>query len=196
MALPLLRTGITEREYADLEELAPHRSEYFDGQMYAMSGGTDVHSGLCAAVLHALMSLVDRSRCRVFESNLRVRVAATGLQTYPDASVVCGPLQYWEQRRDCIENPTLLVEVLSPGTAAYDRAFKFDNYRLIPTLREYALVWQSRERIEVFRRERDDLWSHHVANGRSAEAELTCLGIKLKLADIYAGMKLPRRADW
>ncbi|MBM3734776.1 MAG: Uma2 family endonuclease [Acidobacteria bacterium] len=176
----------TELEYAAMEEMADHRSEFFNGEIFAMTGGTRTHSRLCIAVLLRLETGVAGSRCEVLDSNLRIRIAATGLQTYPDASVVCGDAQFWGQSEDCVMNPRLIVEVHSKGTASYGRGKKFEHYKQIPSLQEYVLVWQDRMRIEVFRREAG--WAGIAAEGPSATARLESIGVDLPLAGIYTGI--------
>ncbi|MBM3736423.1 MAG: Uma2 family endonuclease [Acidobacteria bacterium] len=141
MALPM--EMFTESEYAALEAKANYRSEFINGQISAMAGGISTHAALCLAVGSAIRAKL-KNRCMAYGSDLRIRVRATALQTYPDVSVVCGPCQYWGKHTDCVENPVVLVEVLSRGTAAYDRGAKFAHYKLIESLREYVLVWQSR----------------------------------------------------
>ncbi len=196
MALPWLKTGVSEHEYAEMEAKADYRSEFCNGQVYAMSGGTDIHSALCASMIRHVGNQLDGRRCRVFDSNLRIRVTKSELQTYPDVSVVCGPLKFWEQRTDCIVNPVVVVEVLSEGTAGYDRGFKFSNYKLIESLREYVLVWQTRERIEVYRRGDGGEWEHQIADGRKAKVDLKSIGVTLSLAEVYFGLRLRRTANW
>ena len=186
----------TAQEYADLEAKADYRSEYYNGEIFAMAGGTDVHSDLCSAMIEDLRRQTRRGSCRVYTSDLRIHVRASGLQTYPDVSVVCGPRQYWEKRTDCIENPIVIVEVLSEGTAGYDRGKKFENYKLIDSLREYVLVWQTRIRMEVFRRDDGGEWSHEFVEGKRGKLTLGSIGATISLARAYSGIELPPEADW
>lgn len=180
----------TEAEYAELEANAEYKSEYFQGEIFAMAGGTMPHGELSVATVAALRASIDRTRCRVLNSDVRVRIAATGLQTYPDASVVCGEPQMTAGRRDCYENPVLIVEVLSQNTESYDRTRKFEHYKRIPSLREYLLLSQTRVRAELFRRGSGGAWPKSTAEGMDAAIELESLGVTLRLRDIYEGIEL------
>jgi Uma2 family endonuclease len=132
-AWPQLRR-FTPEEYLEIERKATFKSDYLNGQIYAMAGGDPKHSAVAANVITALsMQLWDRP-CQVFTSDLKVRTTPGGLFAYPDASVVCGDLEFHDNREDVVTNPVILVEVLSPSTAAYDRLVKFDQYRQIPNL--------------------------------------------------------------
>jgi Uma2 family endonuclease len=112
-------------------------------------------------------------------------ISATGLYTYPDASVICGPLEFDDEQRDTVVNPTLLVEVLSGSTEAYDRGKKFGHYRQIPTLREYLLVSQEEPKIERFLRNDDGTWTLTEAVGLDATLSLPTRGIEISLREIF-----------
>lgn len=180
----------TEIEYADLELKAPYKSEYFNGEIFAMAGGSMPHSEIKVSIISLLRSSVDRHRCRVLDSDFRIRVAATGFQTYPDASVVCGAPQFGLGRRDCLENPTVIVEVLSESTQAFDRGEKFEHYKKIPSLREYVLAWQTRPRLEIFRRQPDGTWLASTFDGIDSSAALESIGVTIRTGDVYEGIEL------
>jgi Uma2 family endonuclease len=175
---------LTYPEYLALERDLDVRHEYLDGQVVAMAGGTLEHSALCLAVAGELRTRMGRGPCRPFESNARVRVLATGLATYPDVSVVCGPPQRDPQDADAIANPTVLVEVLSPSTAAWDRGEKWWHYKQIPSLREYVLVSSDRERIEVFRRSDADAWIW-LDHGPGDAVTLASVDVTLDVDAVY-----------
>lgn len=137
-----------------------------------------------------LRDVIDRKRCTVLSSDVRIRIAASGLQTYPDVSVVCGKPKFGTKSRDSHENPVLIVEVLSPTTEAYDRGGKFAEYKLIESLREYLLVSQAGVRVELFRKQPDGTWSAAIAEGLQAELRLDSVGVTMRLADIYEGIEL------
>lgn len=183
-------TRYTEIEYADLELKAAYKNEYFNGEIFAMAGGSMPHSEIKVSILSLLRAGVNRQRCRVLDSGFRIRVAATGLQTYPDASVICGAPEFGLGRRDCFENPIVIVEVLSESTQAYDRGEKFEHYKRIPSLREYVLAWQTRPRVEVFRRQPDGAWTASVFDGEDSAVSLESIGVALRVGDIYAGIEL------
>ncbi len=185
---------LTPEQYLDLERIAEGKSEYLDGEMFAMSGGSPEHSLISANLARAVGNqLLDRP-CRVYSSDLKVHVVSTGLYTYPDLSVVCGePSVGVDAHRDVLLNPTLLIEVLSPTSEAYDRGEKFAHYRSIPSLREYVLVSQEKPLVETFlRRNKGGIWSFTEASGREATVELASIEVQVALAEIYAKVNLVR----
>jgi Uma2 family endonuclease len=181
----------TLEDYLGVEEMSSVRHEFVDGQIFAMAGGTPEHAALSAAVVVALGTKLRGKPCRPYSADLRVRVLATGLATYPDAAVVCGEPARDPASPTHITNPTLLVEVLSPSTEEYDRGEKREHYQQIEALREYVLVAQERRRVEVFRRA-EGAWAHEVY-GAGSTIELASLGITLSTDDLYtdAGLDLP-----
>ena len=139
------------RDYLAVEEVSAIKHEFLDGEIYAMAGGSVLHAALSAsalAVLHAQL----KGRCRVFSSDLRIRVLATGLASYPDVTVVCGPVETDPESADTVVNPTLVVEVLSPGTMDYDLGEKLEHYRRIPSLTAVVHIWQDRRQVQVTER--------------------------------------------
>ena len=120
---------LTEAEYLALERAAESKSEFFDGEMFAMAGGSPMHALIAANLIRELGMKLKGRPCKPFTSDLRLKVEATGLLTYPDVSVLCGPLQFAADTDDTVVNPTLLIEVLSDSTEAYDRGEKFQHYR-------------------------------------------------------------------
>ena len=144
------------QDYLAVEEISTVRHEYLDGEIYAMAGGSVLHAALAAATLAALHRQLG-GRCRVYSSDLRIRVRATGLASYPDVTVVCGPAETDPENADTVVNPTLVVEVLSPGTMDYDLGEKFDHYRRIPSLTAVLYVSQDRRQLEI-RERTDDEW--------------------------------------
>ena len=127
-------------EYLALEERGEGKHEYVRGQIFAMAGGTPEHSALAAATIAALSAVLRGKPCRVYTGDLRVRIEATDIATYPDVAVVCGKLETAKDDRNAATNPVLLVEVLSESTERHDRGAKFAHYRHIASLREYVLV--------------------------------------------------------
>jgi Uma2 family endonuclease len=171
-------------EYLRLEEVSTVKHEYLGGQIYAMAGGTPEHTALAAAVIVRLGRALDGGPCRVYTSDLKIRVRETGLCTYPDVSVVCGPREVDPESADAVTNPTLLVEVTSKSTEEYDRGEKFDHYRRIPSLREYVVASHRAPEIEVHRREPDGRWTRRVARaGERLELVSACA---LEVSALYA----------
>ncbi len=149
---------MTYAAYLEFEEGSPIKHEYLRGEVYAMAGGTPEHAGLMASVIGELIAALRGRPCRVFTSDLRVRIDSTDLSTYPDITVVCGALETSEQDKNAATNPILIVEVLSDSTEAYDRGEKFAHYRRLPSLREYLLFSQRHARIESYRRSAEGVW--------------------------------------
>ena len=189
MALPLPK--YTESEYAEMEVKADYRSEFYNGEIFAMAGGTFDHSKLATSIARCVGNQVG-DRCHVLGPDMRIRVAATRLQTYPDVSVVCGDPIFTRGRNDCIENPIVIVEVLSESTESYDRGFKFDNnYKRIPSLREFVLVAQDRRpNIEVLRKGKAGRWTATITEGMDASFTLSSIGATIRIADVYAGIPM------
>ncbi|MDC3953471.1 Uma2 family endonuclease [Polyangium jinanense] len=178
------RKLVTLAEYLAAEETSDTKHEFLNGETFAMAGGTLEHARLQGNVYHELRNRLGDRRCSVFPSDARVRVEATGLSTYPDVSVVCGPLERHPEDKNSFVNPTVLVEVLSESTEAYDRGSKFHHYRQIPSLQEYVLVSSHRRHVEVFRRNPDGSWTLRDTKDKGA-AELTSIGCKLSLDEVY-----------
>jgi Uma2 family endonuclease len=173
-------------DYVELEEMARVKHEYLAGQVWAMSGGSPVHAGISAKVAELLGRALAGKPCRAFSSDLRIRATKTGLATYPDVGVICGKLELdpEDRRQHTAVNPTVLVEVLSPTTEAYDRGEKLAHYQTIESLAEVVLVAHDRKQVEVVRREADGSWSRHVA-GVGGVARLESLDAGLDVDEVY-----------
>ena len=179
---------LSESEYLSLERRAEFKSEFFAGELFAMAGGSPMHSLIAANVIRELGNKLKGSLCRAFTSDLRLKVQATGLLTYPDVSVFCGPLALAAGTDDTATNPTLLVEVLSDSTEAYDRGEKFRQYRQMPSLREYLLINQRLPRIEQFIQRDADGWMLRTAEDIVASLALPSLTIAIELKEVYSGV--------
>jgi Uma2 family endonuclease len=173
----------TIQEFVRLEEYSNVRHEYLAGQIYAMAGGTPEHGTWAANVIGLLTAQLRGRSCRVQTSDVRIRVRATGLDTYPDVSVVCGHAERDAEDPDAIVNPTVLVEILSPSTEEYDRGEKFEHYRRIPSLREVVLVAHDGPRVEVFRAGEGDWISISAERGQTVRLE--SLGCDLPVDEVY-----------
>jgi len=163
---------ISYAEYLAAESASVTKHEYLRGEVYAMAGGTPTHAGLAMAVGVALSNALAGRSCRVFSSDLRVRVDETDLSTYPDVTVVCGRFESAEIDVDAATNPIVIVEVLSDSTEAYDRGEKFAHYRRLSSLREYLLVSQREPRLEVYSKNDAGAWVLSEA-GRSCNQPQT-----------------------
>jgi len=174
----------TLAEYLDLERYSNVRHEFVRGQILAMAGGTPEHGTFAANVIAVLSTQLRDRPCRVQTSDVRIRVQATGLLTYPDVSVVCGRAEVDAEDRDAIVNPVLLVEVTSPSTDAYDRGEKLEQYRRIPALIEVLFVAHDARRLDLARRSEDGAWSTLTA-GDGSSLELESVGCPIDVAEVY-----------
>jgi len=154
----------TYAQYVALERESSTKHEFFDGEIYAMAGGSEDHSALAVNVLAALLGAVGDRPCRVHTSDLRIYVETAGLATFPDGSVICGPLQQHAPSPDATAtNPLILLEVTSDSSEDYDTTEKLEAYRTIPTLRTYVIVGHRERRITVHARGEDGVWSTRTA---------------------------------
>jgi Uma2 family endonuclease len=175
----------TYADYVALEMISTGKHEFLDGEIYAMAGRSEEHSALAAAMVHALGNAVGERPCRVHTSDLRIYVEAAGLATFPDASVICGPLQQHEPSPTATAlNPSILVEVTSDSSEDYDRGAKLEYYQTIPTLREYVIVSHRERRITVHERTSGGTWNTRMAKDGGGVA-VPSLGVQLNVADVY-----------
>jgi Uma2 family endonuclease len=181
---------ITPREYLARERKAPYKSEYWNGQIFAMSGASPEHVTIASNLNASLHRQFQRKGCRVCGSDLRVRVEGADLYTYPDISVVCGKSKFEEQELDVLINPVLIAEILSPTTERYDRLGKFSMYSSIASLREYVLIAQSEARVERYLRRPGGKWVKTEAVGMKASIKLAAVPAVLKLRDLYQQVDL------
>ena len=186
------RQWLTEQEYLEIERAADVRSEFFAGEMFAMAGASLEHSLITANVTGELRAQLKRRPCRVVSADMRVRVSMTGLYTYPDVVVICEEPQLADEHVDTLLNPTLIVEVLSPTTEAYDRGDKFAQYRRLESLREYVLIAQDRQRIERYVRQSEGQeWLLSEISDPAGRVPLTAIGCELALTEVYDKVSLP-----
>jgi Uma2 family endonuclease len=182
---------LTPAEYLANERLEEVKSEYYDGEVFAMSGGSRAHSKIAVNVAGELNSQLAERPCDVYNSDMRVQVAEEGPYTYPDVTVVCGEAQFADAEVDMLLNPTVLVEVLSPTTEAWDRGGKFEQYQQIASLQEYVLIAQDRPRVERYTRQTEGQWHYEVSTGLDDEVSLPSIGCELSMAEIYHKVTFP-----
>lgn len=178
------KTFLTPDQYLEIERAAEFKSEYLDGEMFAMAGAREAHNLVVMNVLGELREQLRSRPCRPYPSDMRVRVNAR-LYTYPDVTVVCGDPQFLDERRDTLLNPGLIVEVLSPSTEAYDRGRKFEHYKSLPSFREYLLLASDRMHADLCIRQPDDRWLLTSADAPDETLTLDSVGVRLRLADLY-----------
>lgn len=175
----------TYADYVALETLSTGKHEFLDGEIYAMAGGSEEHSALAAEMVRVLGNAVGERPCRVHTSDLRIYVEAVGLATFPDGSVICGPMKQHDPSPTATAlNPLILVEVTSDSSEDYDTGPKLEYYRTIPTLREYVVVSHRERRIAVHTRGTDDAWTMRVAI-RGGRVEVSSLSAELIVDEIY-----------
>jgi Uma2 family endonuclease len=176
---------LTEDEYLRLDREAETRSEFHDGRMFAMAGGSLNHS-LLANRAGALLDRLVPPGCRVLNADMRIHIASSGTYTYADCSVVCRETQFDSDLQDNLLNPLLIVEVLSPSTEGYDRGKKFELYRTINSFREYLIVHQDRRHVEHYSRQDDGSWLLREHSRAGSSVAIPGLSVQFSLSDLYA----------
>ncbi|HEX7999070.1 MAG TPA: Uma2 family endonuclease [Pyrinomonadaceae bacterium] len=178
------QTYLTPEEYLAVERKAEYKSEYVDGVMYAMSGATFKHNVIVANVIIELGQQLKGRPCRALPSDIKVRVPDSRKYFYPDVSVVCGEPQFQDERADVILNPTLIVEVLSESTAAFDRGEKFQAYQQLAALQEYLLISQDKILVEQYVRQAREKWTYMAVVGLEGSLALPSVECTLSLGAV------------
>ena len=171
-------------EYLELERTVREKHEFFRGEIFAMGGASEAHNLIVGNVLAHLHQYLRSKPCRVYPSDMRVKVSLSALYTYPDVVVVCGQPQI-EPPGDTLLNPTLLVEVLSESSEAYDRGKKSEQYRTLASLTDYLLIAQDRALVEHYSRQPGERWLLHAANRLEDTVAISSLGCELPLSEVY-----------
>ncbi len=182
---------LTEDEYLVIEAEAEFRSEFFNGEMFAMAGSTHRHNILQTNLIAELHLRLKGGKCRVYGSDLRVKVKRTGLYTYPDVVIACDPEIEKKLGVETLLNPRVIFEILSKTTEGYDRGTKFQQFQRLPSVKEYVLVSQDRMVIERYVRQPDETWILKTFDDPKGSFALTTVKVKIPLADIYRGVDLP-----
>ena len=187
---PQLKPRLTPEDYLAIERSAEFKSEYFDGEIFAMAGASRAHNSIVLNTGSEIRQHLKNRSCKAYVNDMRVKVNPTGLYAYPDVIVVCGKEQFEDTHLDTLLNPTLIIEVLSDSTEAYDRGRKFEHYRHLDSLVEYVLIAQQRPHIESYRRQPDHQWLLTECSGLDATLRLQSIDCDLALAEIYAKVEL------
>ncbi len=177
-------TLLTPEAYLDIERKSEIRSEYIAGRMFAMSGASERHALIAINLQGEIWSQMKGRPCKVYPSDMRVKVSPTGMYTYPDVAALCGKAEFEDGHIDTLLNPTVIIEVLSDSTELYDRGKKFAHYRRIDSLREYVLVSQNEMRIEHYRRE-EDRWIYSEVSGPDTVLHLESIDCHVAVGAIY-----------
>lgn len=200
MSLPRARTRHSVEEYLVSERESEERHEYLDGQIYAMAGESPEHGAICTNIGGQLYAQLRGKRCQVFSKDMKVRSGpapklgqtAKGLYSYPDLLVVCGDLNFHDEHRDVLLNPSVVIEVLSPATEAFDRGEKWARYQTwLPELADYLLVSQTKPRIDHFHRGAGGEWLYSLVNNLEDSLRLDSVGCVLQLTDVYDRIIFP-----
>jgi len=178
-------TFVSPEEYLEQERLAERKSEYLQGEVFAMGGASPRHVWIVANILAEFRQQLKGKPCRVSASDLRLRVTPGRLYTYPDVMVICGEAQFADDQKDTVLNPILIVEVLSESTRDYDRGKKFQDYRKLPSLIEYLMIEQDEPHIEHCTRQRENHWDFVEIDDLAHSIELTSVGCILPLTEVY-----------
>ncbi len=176
---------ISAADYLARERTSEFKSEFFDGEIFAMGGGSPTHSLIAANFVGEARQSLKGKPCAVYSSDLRVKVSSTGLYTYPDATIVCGELTFDDERRDTVTNPTVIVEVLSDSTEKYDRGRKSSHYRQILSVREIILISQDEAHVERFVRQPEGGWLLLEERELKGLFNLSSLNITIAMSELY-----------
>lgn len=181
---------VSAEEYLVVERAARTKSEYHDGRIFAMAGGTGPHSQLGGAFIRELGICAKAKGCTVFTSDMKVRISANNRVFYPDVSGLCGRPEYLDDSRDVLLNPSFIVEVLSKSTEAFDRGSKLALYMALPSVVEIALVSVVEVRVDKYTRQPDGIWRFDGYSGLESRVPFASLGCEIPLNEVYAGVEL------
>lgn len=177
----------TIAEYLELERQTGIKYEYEDGEVFAMAGGSAVHSRIGTNVTGELRQVLKRKLCNEYNSDLKIAINEEKYR-YADASVICGPVEYYDENLEAAKNPTLIVEVLSESSESYDRGEKFKKYRQISTFREYVLIEQRFPLVEVFFKIDEKTWQYRVYEQLNQMVQLNSIEAEISMEEIYNGV--------
>lgn len=179
------RSKLTPKDYLAIERSAKSKSEFLNGEMFAMGGASESHNLIVMNTGSELRQQLKRRPCKVYPSDMRVNVNPSGLYTYPDVVVVCGEARFADDHKDTLLNPTVIIEVLSDSTEGYDRGEKFEHYRRLESLAEYVLIAQKKGHVECFTRQPDNQWLLRETDDPQGSIHLESVDCKLALIEIY-----------
>jgi len=180
------KTSYTPEEYLAIEREAEFKSEYFDGEMFAMTGASRKHNLIAGNTFASLHRKLRSQRYEIYMGDMRVKVNPTGLYTYPDIVFVCDTPEFEDSDLDTLMNPLVIIEVLSPSTESYDRGKKFENYRTISSLAEYIMISQNRNYIEHFIRQNDNTWLFRETGNKAGVIQIASVECELTMEEMYA----------
>lgn len=184
---------ISQKEYLDFERNALDKHEYYEGEIFAMSGASYKHNLIESNLRLALGTFLKGKKCREFGSNLRIHIPSNSLYTYPDILVLCNKPDFVDDEFDTITNPTVIIEILSPSTANYDRGSKFDLYREIETLNNYVLIDSKAVHVIVYSKNDDNTWTLAETKNSIDNIRINSIDFSMPVAEIYEGFDSVKR---
>ncbi len=179
------QTDYSEEEYLAIEEQADYKSEYCNGEIFAMSGGSYNHNVICLNLGWGIREATSNKNCTGFIGDMKLNIPVANAFVYPDLMVVCGDVEFFKNRSDVISNPILIIEVLSPSTHIFDRGDKFSWCRSLPSVREYVLISQNEAMIETYFRQDEKTWIHSFAKGLEDKILFRSIRYELALKEVY-----------
>ncbi len=190
----LAQSRYTPEHYLTLERQAKHRSEFINGYIFAMAGASRQHNLIAGNIFGELRNQLRGRPCEAYINDMRVKISATGLYTYPDVAALCGEPLFEDLQGDSLLNPSVIVEVLSDSTEAYDRGEKFAHYRRLESLRDYILIAQDKVRVEHFVRQGSN-WVLSEASSLNSKISVASIDCEVVLQDIYERVQFPNTED-
>jgi Uma2 family endonuclease len=187
------RPYVTPQQYLEIDRAAERGSEYYDGEIFPMTAVSLVHDRIFRNILLSLDTQLRGRPCEPAGSNVRLRCAPDGPYFYPDILVFCGAPVLEDSDEDTLLDVTAIIEILSPSTERYDRTFKFEHYRTLPSLQHYLLIAQNEVKIEHRRRQPDSSWTAVVSSDQQAVVELSAIGCGLPINSIYENVQFTAR---
>lgn len=175
----------TKEEYLALEEQAEYKSEYYDGEIFAMAGGTRKHSEICLNVSWGVREAIANKDCFGYESNMKLDIPRYNLIVYPDAMVACGKVEFLDEKETILKNPMLVIVVSSASTEHLDRFRNFTYYQSVPSIQEYVLISQTEPKVEAYYKQSEKNWLYTIAEGLEDTITFRTLEYEIALKDLY-----------
>jgi len=185
MSQPEEKKYFSPQKYFEGEEIAEYKNEYYHGEIFAMSGASFNHNVISGNVFAKLHSSLRDPSCFVFAGDMKIQIEKDAYYTYPDISIVCGDIEFTQNRDDIIENPLVIIEILSRSTKSYDRGDKFSAYRKIRSLRDYILIDQYARHVEYFFKNKADRWELEELKNPNDILKIRSVGMELSLEAVY-----------
>jgi Uma2 family endonuclease len=185
-----IKSKYTPQEYLEIERKAETKSEYFNGEIFALAGASKEHILIVTNIIVELGTQLKKRPCQVYSTDMKVKALRSGLYTYPDIIVVCDKPEFEDEHKDILLNPTLIAEVLSESTEAYDRGKKFEHYRNVESLKEYLLIAQDKHSVEQFIKQNDGSWLFLETSDSEGVVRLRSINCELLISDVYHKVEL------